>query len=519
MSITRRIAFGAVASWVNRGSTVLLGILLMPVLFGHLPKEELGVWLLLGQSWAAMGILDLGIGFTLTRRIALARGKSGVNPNAPLTAETLCEIADLTEAGRRIYHLMAVAVFVVSWLLGFFYLKHLQLHEISHTTVWIAWTILCASQACAVWTTVWTCLLQGIGYVGWDALIASLIGTTTLTTQIVVVLCGGRLIALALVATTGALAQRWLTRWLARIRRPELFSVRGKWNPQVLKGTPTLALRAWLTSLGTVLIFNTDQFFIASSQGAAAIPAYRAAFLIVLNLNMLAVTFGGASSVFVSHLWQAQELATLHHIIQRNLRLGFLIILCGSSALLTLGPKLFDVWIGPGKFVGYPILVVFVIWLTLETQSFIIAAGSRATEDEAFAVSMLLGGGLKLLLSWLLMQRLDLLGIATGTLLAQLVTNNWYTVYRGLRRLRMSVSEHLRRTVAPALIVFAVAIACNTTVLELVSASPKILQVFSVCCMTAAVFMVGCWTLVLSPPERVRVLSMIRWRSAWAKGN
>src|SRR5687767_10347112 len=158
MSVTRRIAFGAAASWFSRGLTILLGLVLLPVLFGHLPKEELGVWLLLGQSWAAMGILDLGFGVTLTRRIALAKGKSGGDPYAALTPETLHEIADLIECGRRIYRIMAFGVFVVSCALGLFYLRTLELHGLSHGTVWIAWTILCACQALTVWATVWTCL-------------------------------------------------------------------------------------------------------------------------------------------------------------------------------------------------------------------------------------------------------------------------------------------------------------------------------------------------------------------------
>src|SRR3954469_2436271 len=103
MSITKRILFGAAASWFSRGVTIVLGLLLMPVLFRHLPKEELGVWLLLGQSWVAMGILDLGLAVTLTRRIALAKGKSGGDPDAALTPETQREIADLVAGGRRLY--------------------------------------------------------------------------------------------------------------------------------------------------------------------------------------------------------------------------------------------------------------------------------------------------------------------------------------------------------------------------------------------------------------------------------
>src|SRR5436189_5590348 len=119
MSVSRRILFGVAASWFSRGLTILLGMVLMPVLFRHLPKEELGVWLLLGQSWAAMGILDLGFGVTLTRRIALAKGKSGGDPNAALTDETQREIADLVYCGRRIYRIMAAGVFLVAWSLGF----------------------------------------------------------------------------------------------------------------------------------------------------------------------------------------------------------------------------------------------------------------------------------------------------------------------------------------------------------------------------------------------------------------
>src|SRR5436189_6224750 len=114
MSVSRRILFGVAASWFSRGLTILLGMVLMPVLFRHLPKEELGVWLLLGQSWAAMGILDLGIGVTLTRRIALAKGKSGGDPNAPFTPESLREIADLAESGRRIYYVTSASVLVAS---------------------------------------------------------------------------------------------------------------------------------------------------------------------------------------------------------------------------------------------------------------------------------------------------------------------------------------------------------------------------------------------------------------------
>jgi hypothetical protein len=143
MSITKRILFGAGAAWFSRGSQILLGLILLPVLFRTLPKEELGIWLLLGQSWAAMGILDLGFGVTLTRRIAFAKAKSGIGLDAPLTGEARQEIADLVATGLSIYRALAVVAFAVSFGAGFFYLRTLTLEQASLATAWTAWGILC----------------------------------------------------------------------------------------------------------------------------------------------------------------------------------------------------------------------------------------------------------------------------------------------------------------------------------------------------------------------------------------
>src|ERR1035441_5181487 len=106
MSIAKQISFGAGSGWFSRAVSILLGLFLMPVLFRHLGREELGVWLLLGQSWAILGILDLGLSSTLTRRIAFAVGKSMAKPADASTDQDACEMADLIETGRKLYHMM-----------------------------------------------------------------------------------------------------------------------------------------------------------------------------------------------------------------------------------------------------------------------------------------------------------------------------------------------------------------------------------------------------------------------------
>jgi O-antigen/teichoic acid export membrane protein len=505
MSITKRIAFGAAASWFSRGVSILLGLVLLPVLFRHLPKEELGVWLLLGQSWAALGIFDLGFGATLTRRIAFAKGKSGSDPGAALTDETLREIADLVATGKRVYRALAVFAFVFSLSAGFFYLRTLHLGAVPFSQVWLAWSVICLSQALGVWANVWNCILLGVGYVGWDAVLGSLASALTLLAQIIVVFFGGGLVALAVVAAAGALTQRFLMLGFARSRRPEIFAIRGQWNFSLVKGMTPLALRAWATALGAVLVLNTDQILIASMRGTAAVPAYRAAFVLIHNLTVVAVTLGLASSVFISHLWQAGEIKNVHRIVERNVRLGWLTMLTGSACLLVIGRQLFELWLGPGNFIGFAVIGAFLVTETLETQSYIIATASRATEDEAFAFSAVAGGVLKLTLSWLFARQFGLLGIAMGTVVGLLLTNHWYMVYRGLRRLKISLREYVKTILLPCGLVFPVMLGGLWGVRSLCHETAPIVQLASVSLTALLMFGGAVWLLVLEPGQRARV--------------
>lgn len=504
MSVTKRIAFGAAASWFSRGVTIVLALVLMPVLFHHLAKEELGVWLLLAQTSALIFIFDFGLGATLTRRIAMAKGKSGSDPEAVLNEETRREIADLVESGRRVYQGLAVGTFVVSSLSGFIYLQRLHLTTVSLPVVWISWAILCLSQAFGVWAEVWNCLLYGVGYIGWDAVLGSFIYTVTLLFQIVTLYLGGGLVALATVAAIGLFAQRYLLLGFARSRRPELFKIKGIFNGPVMRGMISSSLRAWATTLGITMVMNSDQFFIASLSGAAHIPAYRAAYLVLYNLYQLALTTSGVSSAFVSHLWQAGQIVEVHRVVVRNLRLGLGIMAAGGACILVLGPRLFDVWLGKGNFIGHPILGIFFVLLLLETQSGAITLGSRATEDEVFAPWAMGAGVLKLTLAAVVGARFGLLGIAASTLAAQLATNHWYMVYRGLKRLRISFESHVMNVILPVAGLFvAVMIAVRLLVMQNLFAT-EWAAVLAGGALSGIILAVFIWFFVLEPSHRHR---------------
>ncbi len=506
MSINRRIAFAAAAVWLNRIIVVALRLVLIPVLFHYRPKEEVGVWMLLGQTWALLGILDLGLSATMTRRIALAKGKSGSDPDGPLNEETRLEIADLIASGRRICVFLAMGAFVICGGFGFLYLRQLHVASISLSTMCLAWGIICLSCSLGVWSEVWIWLMQGLGYIGWQFAIASVLDVLTIVLQIIAVCMGGGLVALAVMMAIGPVLLRFLLLRFARKWRPELFAIRGKWNAVLVRGLVSPSLRAWTTSLGIFVVMYADPYLIAQLNGASQIPAYRAAWLILYNLNALSVAAALASAVFVSHLWQAGLLEEMRRVVMRNLRLGLSIVACGGACVLMLGPRLFNLWLGPGNFSGYPILAIFFVMFFFETQATILSTCSRATEDEVFAPWSIAAGALKIVLSLALGLRFGLMGIALGTLLALALTNHWFMTYRGLRRLGLSAWQHASLVLFPVGLVFAATCLAVWLAEQTLRDAPAWAVVLGGASVASLVLAAALWILTLDKSERARAL-------------
>ncbi len=458
MNIGTRITYGVVASWLNRAVAIGLNLILMPVLFTYMGKAELGLWFLLGQSGAFLALMDFGLTPTLIRRIAFANSRHRNNENGVPVEEEGATVAELITVSALLYRCMAVGVFLLSWGSGLLFLEQLGLEQELYQKVFWAWTIMSLGYAVNIWVGYWPCLLQGLGYVSANLYISMIINILVACSQIVIVLTGGGIIALATVFVVGAVLTRYVTMIFLYVKNPLVRRKAARWNGEIFSSLFRPAFGAWITVLGSFLVIKTDQYFIAVFKGAEAVPAYHAAYQLTSNLYMLAVALAGSSSVFVSYLWQEKQFAQVRALSIRSIQCGLSIMACGAACLVLVGETIIHSWLGSGNFIGGPVLMVFCIMLFLQVQHEMFMTLSRATEDEVYGVVSLIAGGLNLILTYILIQFLGLLGVALGTLLAQLFTNNWYGVYRGTRRLGISLQSYILEVVLPVALVLTLAV-------------------------------------------------------------
>jgi O-antigen/teichoic acid export membrane protein len=448
----RGIALGTAASFTSRIATIAVNLALVPILFHGLGREELGVWLLCGQATGFLALLDFGLQPTIARRIALATGRAAGAEGEPSAAQ-------LVAMARWTCRLLALLILALGLAAGWPLLALLHLGSLPPRDAMTAWALMCAAHAVTVWGGAWSSVLQGYGRIGLDIGVSVAAGIATSAAQAALVLTGHGVIALAAAALAVAVMARVVARIVAARIAGEACRERPRWDRALAARIAAPSVRAWITALGTFLILKTDQFFIAAYLSPAEIPPYYAAYQVVANLYAFAGSFAVASSAFVGRAWGEGDTAAARAIVSRNVRAASILMGCGAACLMVTGESLITAWIGRGEFVGYPVLGVFCAMLTLQAHHKSFEYGVRATGDEAFAGWYVAAGALNLVLTWLLVTRLGLLGVALGTLLAQASTLNWFAVARGLRVFSIGLARHLRATVAPAAIASACAYA------------------------------------------------------------
>ena len=457
-----RIAAGVAAFVGGRFVGILSGLVLIPVMYQHLREEEIGIWFLLAQPAILLGIVDLGITPTVTRSIAMANAAGDHGRMGRLVGTT-----------RRLLGCTSSAVLVMSLITAWLCCYRVELESISRGTLSGIWVLATIAYVIRLHASQFVGAVTGVGRLAATQTVDSvgrLVGTLV---KVVSLVMGGGLVAIVAIDLVIAAAYWFGCRrqWIRH--RPAGTDYAERWCGNVFRQLRPLAFRDWLTTLGAFMILQTDQLFIAFYLGPAEISDYRCNYLLLQHVNKIGLAATFVSVPILSRAWARSDLASLHRSMRRNLSLSMTSMICGAVMLVGCGDSLMHLWIGPGHFIGFRILIVFATLFVLESHYVVFAAAVRATGDEAFAAVALIAGVINLVLTAVLVQRFGLLGVAAATLIAQLLTNNWYAVWRAHHRIGFGLRRHLTMVVPGYLTVLGVAATGATLIRRQIGDSPS----------------------------------------------
>jgi hypothetical protein len=282
------------------GSTVTRSLslfLVLPLLLRRLDPAEVAIWYLLAAIISLQGLADLGFAPTFTRLIAYAMGGKRDDAASPATisgvnAPDWQQISRIWSTMRVVYWRLTAIAFVLLAVFGSWSLLRPMRALEDPLNGWLAWTIVLLASTVLLWAGAYASYLQGLNHVAllrrWEAL-SSIAG---ILTSFVVLLLGGRLLAVVLAnqgwVVVGLLRNRQLARTVedARLRS---FRAEGV-DPGVLASTwPS----AWRSALGVLFSRGVVQ---ASGPIYAQVaqPVALSSFLITLRVMQFVVELAQA---------------------------------------------------------------------------------------------------------------------------------------------------------------------------------------------------------------------------------
>lgn len=411
------------AEWLSGGlwggtqiaAGVLAGVLLVRLAVVALEPVQSGVWFVLLSFAALVSLMDFGLSATLARELAFVDDTQRRAMLLRTTEYTL----------RRV----AFGAWLLLALVGGWYL-----HSITPASAWSeilrGWAIFTVGIGFALHANAASSALYGTGHLSTERQIKIFTQLAGVALAYLLLQFEASLSLLCL-AWTLQNVLLWGLLWLAFRRKLKLPNA--SVNPQESIRLLRLGLSWWVMAVGGYLILSTDNFIISSTLGVTQVPDYALLARIATIIQPLALVFVTSSLPLASRLSSTGQADQLLHLLMRQVYLALFLVSFAGAVIAAVPKQIIELWVGPGHFVGYPILIVFLVMLTLEVHHVAHASFVMATGKLPFALWAVGSGLLNIILSLVLVQFFGLFGVALGTMLAQVLTNNWFAVWYSLK--------------------------------------------------------------------------------------
>lgn len=425
-------AAGVGSAWLQFGAALVFSFFRYRLLFAYVPQQDLGLSIMLTTALSVLFIFDT----TMSPGVTTEVGRSW---NETLPGEV---ISSLRYVYKRAF-LLFVVVSVVAIPVVLFFAKDFR----SYWLVVALWGMFSARAALGFFAGAKSHVLTGIGkyYVGKTAQLAG--EATGVLILFVGLRSGLSLIAVGIAAVAEGLMIWNVAAWF--FAKYVNGNVVEHPNPEIVSRLKATSLATLGSTIGLLLTFNTDNFFLARYIGLGIVAnysiAYRLAFMIPTFCNPF---YNAIYPRFVNALQDSDRqgvrkffsMIRLNHFLATALALG----------IIFLGKRVIDLWVGPGHYIGMTVLGIFVAMFVFDNISYPQAYTLLTKNKTRILMYMSLASGLlNLGLTFYLAPRYGAVGVAGGTFIAQLATHNLLLPFLSVRNLNYGAWEYFRLTVLP----------------------------------------------------------------------
>jgi len=415
------------SNWLAQAVAVALAFFVTPLIVGHLGHTDYGIWTLVMSITGCMGFMDFGIRTAVIKYVAEYRATN----NSLMLSRVM-------SASVYFFLLMGIVIVTASGVIGLAFPRAFGLPLDRWTEIQAVVVVAGATLAAQIVFAPFHGALCGTHR--FDLSSAVRIASMLLNAALVVgVLAHTRnLVALALVGLCVSLVEGLLVIAITRLvmRGMHISWRRVQWG--AFRQLASYGSYNVVFGLALRGLSYADVLFIGAAAGAAEVTVYSLTKLLCVYiedfLGGLAVTITPAAS---EHSARARP---LDELVIRATKLT--LVLAGPAILFltVFGTSFFELWLGPGFEGAGSILTCLAIAAFANVMQLPLNAALRGVGAVRFlAWAKVAQVGLNVALSWWLIGRYGLIGVALGTAIASTLVNVLVIPVRGCALLKVSL--------------------------------------------------------------------------------
>lgn len=438
-----RVARNATSNVGRFAMTAVVHFLLTPFVVHHLGADGYGLWSLAFAILGFVGLLDFGLGTAVLKETA--------------------RFGKPDDRGRRNRALSTLAIFYIGLALVAFAAVAVLAEGAAN------WFDLDQRQAEQARKIVWILGLR-------TALVALPLGffrsvlfgeqriSSISAVQIVSVLVysggawltlahGHDVVALAWLNLACGVAEHITYLVLAHRLVPGLKLRLRSFDRKIVPDLASFSGATFLISISALVLLRTDPLIIKFGLSLSAVALYAVALKVVENGHLLVKQFINVLAPFAAQLHAQGETTALRAMIvdvaRHSLWFGSLL----AAGVLSLGEALLVVWIGPDFSEAAPAMSILMVSVTLLIPQMVAANVLTMTgQHRTMAFAAIMGVIINVGASVSLVSHLGLEGVALGTLIATLLVDSGYVLWRACKLQGLGYLRYLWTVHVPALV-------------------------------------------------------------------
>ena len=437
-SLIRNVLTG----YLGTAVTTLTGFFVTPLLLRYLGDRQFGLWTLLLTIMAYVGLIELGMYATVSKRVAEC-----------LATKDKDRLEVVLGTALAIYLALTVVIITVVCLLLPFIGSVFHLTPDLTRLAQQGLVILCLGRCIAFAFMPEAAALFGAGRMDLVTMGALLITTAASVWNVFQAMHGGSIVFLSGTTALATLLIGLVNVMNVRRLFPGLvIHVRGASRPmarELLK----FGSRNSLHSIFGNIAYNSDQIIIALLMTTSAVANYAIAAKLASMVSLLATKPINALLPAYSHARASNDKEREFKMFTQSVMLSLIVCMPFAITGCLLGDRLIRAWVGVGHQAAYSVLFVLLLTVLLVQPGNASVMIMNATERNIFLVrAYMVAAPINLLISWQLTKSVGLIGPAIGSMTTYLIVDAALLPIVVCRDFGFRYAAYLREGLGPALL-------------------------------------------------------------------